>query len=67
MKNKLTAPTHEEIVAILRAEAKRRGITVTELGVQAVQDTALVTKLAQGRDITLGKLHRVIAYLQGAA
>lgn len=56
--------TEAELLARIERYAKREGITLTEFGRLSVNNPALVTRLKQGKTLTMATMNRAIQYMQ---
>ena len=56
--------TEAELLAKIEKYAKKTGITLTEFGRRSVNNPALVTRLKQGKTLTMGTMNKAIQYMQ---
>lgn len=56
--------TEAQLLAKIEKYAKRHGITLTEFGIQAVNNSALVTRLRKGKTLTMATSTKVLAYMK---
>jgi hypothetical protein len=57
----------DDLLTRIQAHCDRTGINLTEFGKQAMNDTGFVSKLKNGRNITLKTLRRVERFMSEAA
>jgi len=56
--------TEAELLSKIERFAKKHQLTLTEFGLRAVKNGALVTRLKQGKTLTMRTQSRVLSYMQ---
>lgn len=56
--------TEAQLLAKIERYAKREGITLTEFGLRSVGNPALVTRLKQGKTLTMATMNKAMQYME---
>jgi hypothetical protein len=60
----MRAMTEAQLLAKIEKYVKRHGITLTEFGIRAANNSALVTRLKAGKTLTMATMNKAIQYMQ---
>jgi hypothetical protein len=56
--------TEAQLLAKIERYVKRHGITLTEFGIRAANNSALVTRLKAGKTLTMATMNKAMRYME---